>query len=67
MRETMRTPGTKPIVSGERRMGKTSALGVALDGHRAAGGIPSSSCRGEAEKSSVEDSRGGSVIVDGGR
>ncbi|HEX6068195.1 MAG TPA: hypothetical protein VFZ18_00180 [Longimicrobiaceae bacterium] len=37
--EAMGTPGAKLIVSGERRMGKTSALVVALEKHRAAGGL----------------------------
>jgi uncharacterized protein len=37
--EAMRTEGGKLIVSGERRMGKTSALVVALAAHRAAGGL----------------------------
>jgi AAA ATPase domain len=39
LREAMRTPGAKLIVSGERRMGKTSALVVALEQHREAGGF----------------------------
>lgn len=39
IREALRTPGGKLIVSGERRMGKTSALVVALEGHRAEGGL----------------------------
>ena len=39
MREAMRTPGGKLIVSGERRMGKTSALVVALAEHRREGGL----------------------------
>jgi uncharacterized protein len=39
LRDAMRTPGSKLIVSGERRMGKTSALVVALAAHRAAGGL----------------------------
>lgn len=36
--EAMRMPGGKLIVSGERRMGKTSALVIALEAHRATGG-----------------------------
>jgi hypothetical protein len=39
IREAMRAPGGKLIVSGERRMGKTSALAVALEEHRAEGGF----------------------------
>lgn len=35
----MATPGAKLIVSGERRMGKTSAVVVALEEHREAGGL----------------------------
>jgi hypothetical protein len=35
----MRTPGGKLIVSGDRRMGKTSALVVALEMHRQEGGF----------------------------
>ena len=37
--QAMRTEGGKLIVSGERRMGKTSALVVALTAHREAGGL----------------------------
>ena len=37
--EAMGTPGAKLIVSGERRMGKTSALVVALARHRETGGL----------------------------
>lgn len=37
--EAMGTAGGKLIVSGERRMGKTSALVVALEKHRSAGGL----------------------------
>lgn len=36
---TLAEPGTKLLVYGERRMGKTSALAVALERFRAAGGI----------------------------
>jgi uncharacterized protein len=39
LREAMGTPGGKLIVSGERRMGKTSALVVALAAHREEGGL----------------------------
>lgn len=39
LRAAMVSPAAKLIVSGERRMGKTSALVVALAGHRAAGGL----------------------------
>ena len=39
IRSTLEEPGAKLLVYGPRRMGKTSALKVAMEDHRAAGGI----------------------------
>lgn len=39
IRKTLEEPGAKLLVYGPRRMGKTSALSVAMEDHAAAGGI----------------------------